>query len=220
MIKAVIFDMDGVLIDSEHQWQQTERAIFRELDIDLTDELLVQTRGLRTEEMVKHWSNRFNLDGVNHAELMKRYDEIMVVTMKTDVPLMEGAVEALQFFHKKNIPIALATCSTAAHIDATLETHDLKRYFKLTVSAAHKMQGKPHPEVYLQTADMLGIDPTYCLAIEDSFFGVIAAKAARMKVVAMPDPGEFDQVRFGAADMKIRSLTELNEEAFDKLQKN
>ena len=65
MIKAVIFDMDGVLIDSENHWQQTERAIFGELGITLTDELLVQTRGLRTEEMVKHWSNRFDLDGMN-----------------------------------------------------------------------------------------------------------------------------------------------------------
>jgi HAD superfamily hydrolase (TIGR01509 family) len=219
MIKAVIFDMDGVLIDSENQWQQTERAVFRDLGIDLTDELLVQTRGLTTEEMVNHWSNRFDLDGVNQDALMKMYDQRMVITMKTSVPLMDGAEETLRFFKGKSIPIALATCSTAAHIDATLETHNLKKYFNLTVSAARKMQGKPHPEVYLQTAVMLGIDPTYCLAIEDSFFGVIAAKAAKMKVVAMPDPGEYDQARFGAADMKIRSLHELNEEAFDRLQK-
>lgn len=64
----------------------------------------------------------------------------------------------------------------------------------------------------------MGIDPIYCLAIEDSFFGVIAAKAARMKVVAMPDPGEFDQPRYGAADMKIRSLRELDSKAFETLQ--
>jgi len=219
MIKAVIFDMDGVLIDSENQWQQNERAIFRDLDIDLTDELLVQTRGLTTEEMVNHWSNRFDLGGVDHEALMNMYDQRMVITMRTSVSLMVGAKETLRFFKAKNIPIALASCSTVAHIDATLETHDLEEYFNLTVSAARKMQSKPHPEVYLQTADMLGIDPTYCLAIEDSFFGVIAAKAAKMKVVAMPDPGEYDQVRFGAADLKIRSLHELNEEAFDKLQK-
>ena len=219
MIEAVIFDMDGVLIDSEHHWQRTEKTMFRELGIELTDELLVQTRGLRTEEMVAHWHSRFDLDGVEKEELMRRYDEQMVEIMKTDVPLMEGAEDAIQFFREKNIQIALATCSTIAHIDAAMDKHDLKKYFDKLVSAAHEMQGKPHPEVYLRTAELLKVDPTCCLAIEDSFFGVIAAKAARMKVVAMPDPTEYDQLRFNVSDLKIRSLRELNEEAFQKLQK-
>ena len=75
------------------------------------------------------------------------------------------------------------------------------------------------PEVYLKTAQLLEVDPIHCLAIEDSFFGVIAAKSARMKVVAMPDPGEFDQARYGSSDLKISSLREINEETFDQLQK-
>jgi len=218
MIKAVIFDMDGVLIDSERQWQLTERAIFGELDIHLTNELLVQTRGLRTEEMVAHWSRRFNLDGVKPETLMQRYDDIMVEAMKTRIPLMEGALEAIDLFRNKGLPVALATCSAEAHIEATMERHGLRSSFDLLVSAAREMQGKPHPEVYLRTAAMLEVDPSFCLAIEDSFFGVVAAKAARMKVVAMPDPEEYGQLRFGAADMKIRSLRELTEEAFQKLQ--
>ncbi len=210
--------MDGVLIDSENHWQQTEKAIFRELGIELTDELLVQTRGLRTEEMVAHWGRRFDLDSVSPSELMKQYDQRMVETMRTAVPLMEGAEEAIRFFRDKGIPVALATCSTTTHIDAALTRHDLKKYFDLEVSAASQMQGKPHPEVYLRTAELLGVDPVFCLAIEDSFFGVIAAKAARMKVVAMPDKEEYHQERFGAADLKIRSLREINEEAFQMLQ--
>ncbi|MCK5136241.1 MAG: hexitol phosphatase HxpB [Bacteroidales bacterium] len=219
MIKAVIFDMDGILIDSEHYWQRTEKTLFRELGIELTDELLVQTRGLRTEEMVKHWGNRFHLNSVTPEELMQRYDDRMVETMQADVPLMDGAREAIMFFHDRQIPIALATCSTTAHIDAAMGKHNLKKYFNHVVSAAHQMPGKPHPEVYLKTAALLNIDPTCCLAIEDSFFGVIAAKAARMKVIAMPDKTEYDQSRFCAADLKIRSLREINDEAFDMLQK-
>ena len=219
MIKAVIFDMDGVLIDSEHHWQRTEKILFRELGIELTDELLVQTRGLRTEEMVKHWGNRFHLGSVNPEELMKRYDRQMVEAMQTVVPLMDGAEEAIRFFFDRQIPIALATCSSQAHIEATMEKHNLEQYFNLTVSAAHEMQGKPHPEVYLKTAALLETDPTCCLAIEDSFFGLIAARAARMKVVVMPDKTEYDQLRFYAADLKIRSLREINEEAFEMLQK-
>jgi len=218
-IRAIIFDMDGVLIDSEHLWQQTERVIFGELGFELTDELLVQTRGLRTEEMVAHWSARFPLDGIPLAELMEEYDARMVETMKREVPLMEGARELIHFFRDRGLPVALATCSTQDHIDAVMEKHDLRSSFDLLVSAARGMQGKPHPEVYLHAAEKLKIDPTHCLAFEDSFFGVVAAKAARMKVVAMPDRSEYEQERFGAADLKIRSLTEFTPDTFAKLQK-
>lgn len=217
-IRAVILDMDGVLIDSEHLWQQTERSIFGELGFELTDELLVETRGLRTEEMVAHWSARFPLDGIEVATLMQDYDQRMVETMLREVPLMEGARELISFFRDQGLPVALATCSTHEHIDAVMEKHGLRDSFDLLVSAARNMQGKPHPEVYLYTAEKLKVDPTLCLAFEDSFFGVIAAKAARMKVVAMPDPSEYDQCRFGAADLKIRSLTEFTSETFNKLQ--
>lgn len=219
MIRAVIFDMDGVLINSEPYWQRTEKAIFAELGIDLTPELLEQTRGLRTEEMVKHWSSRFPLKSLKPEEVMKRYDERMVEIMHTEVQMMEGAEEAIRFFHKKELPVALASCSTHAHIDAVLDRFGLRNYFDLVVSAADNMQGKPHPEVYLKTASLLDLDPSLCLAIEDSFFGVIAARAARMKVVALPDPSEYDHPHYGAADLKIRSLQELNEETFKKLQK-
>jgi len=210
--------MDGVLIDSEHLWQQTERAIFGELGFELTDELLVQTRGLRTEEMVAHWSARFPLDGTDLAALMDEYDRCMVETMKREVPLMEGARELIDFFRDQGLPVALATCSTHAHIDAVMEKHGLRDSFDLLVSAARNMQGKPHPEVYLHTAEKLKVDPMHCLAFEDSFFGVVAAKAARMTVVAMPDKSEYEQERFGAADLKIRSLTEFTPEIFEKLQ--
>jgi len=217
-IEAVILDMDGILIDSERHWQLTERAIFAELGIDLTDELLVQTRGLRTEEMVAHWSARFPLDGTDHKQLMKQYDRRMVDTMKSEVPLMEGARELIGMFREMGMPVALATCSTQEHIDAVMEKHGIRELFDLLVSAAVDMPGKPHPEVYLRTAALLNTDPTRCLAFEDSFAGVIAARAARMKVVAMPDPSEYDQERFGAADMKIRSLKDFTVEMFNKLQ--
>lgn len=218
--EAVILDMDGILIDSEHHWQLTERSLFAGHGIELTDELLVQTRGLRTEEMVAHWSSRFPLDGVNPGALMEEYDRLMVETMKREVELMEGVVKLIAMFRKMGLPVALATCSSHAHIDAVMDKHGLRDAFDLLVSAATGMPGKPHPEVFLRTAALLKVDPTRCLVFEDSFFGVIAAKAARMKVVAMPDPSEYEQERFGAADLKIRSLKDFTLETFNKLQEN
>jgi HAD superfamily hydrolase (TIGR01509 family) len=219
-IRSVILDMDGILIDSERHWQLTERAIFAELGIDLTDNLLVETRGLRTEEMVAHWSARFSIDGKDPKVLMKDYDARMVDTMKREVPLMEGARELITMFKEMALPVALATCSTQEHIDAVMEKHGLRSSFDLLVSAAVGMPGKPHPEVFLRTAALLKVDPTRCLVFEDSFNGVIAAKAARMKVVAMPDHSEYDQDRFGAADLKIRSLKNFTFETYQKLLEN
>jgi sugar-phosphatase len=220
MIETVILDMDGILIDSERHWQLTERALFAELGIDLNDNLLVETRGLRTEEMVAHWSARFSIDGKDPKILMKDYDARMVDTMKREVPLMQGARELIAMFKELELPVALATCSTQEHIDAIMEKHGLRSSFDLLVSAAVGMPGKPHPEVFLRTAKLLKVDPTRCLVFEDSFNGVIAAKAARMKVVAMPDPSEYDQDRFGAADMKIRSLKNFTFETYQKLLGN
>ena len=220
MIEAVILDMDGILIDSERHWQLTERAIFAELGIDLTDQLLVQTRGLRTEEMVAHWSARFSMDGTDPGALMKDYDRRMVETMKKEVPLMEGARELIGMFREMGLPVALATCSTQEHIDAVMEKHGLRASFDLLISAAVDMPGKPHPEVFLQTARLLKVNPTRCLVFEDSFNGLVAAKAARMMVVAMPEPMEFSQERFGAADLKIRSLCDFTLDTFNKLQEN
>jgi len=217
-IKAVIFDMDGVLIDSENIWQQSEKELFEALGIKLTDALLTQSRGLRTQEMINHWCAMFNITSQTPETLIEQYDSQMLKKMQDLVPLMEGAVEAILFFKNKNIPLALASCSTMDHIEAAMGKYNLSRHFDLMVSAAEGMPGKPHPEVYLQTASKLGITPTSCLAIEDSFFGVIAAKAARMKVLALPDPHEYDQNRFGVADIKIRSLTEINDSLLEKLK--
>jgi len=219
-LEAVILDMDGILIDSERHWQLTERAIFAEMGIDLTDNLLVETRGLRTEEMVAHWSARFSIDGNDPKVLMKDYDARMVDTMKREVPLMEGARELIGMFREMGLPVALATCSTQEHIDAVMEKHGLRSSFDLLVSAAVGMPGKPHPEVFLRTAALLKVDPTRCLVFEDSFNGVVAGKAARMKVVAMPDHSEYDQDRFGAADMKIKSLKNFTFETYQKLLEN
>jgi len=210
--------MDGVLIDSENLWQQAEQDLFREVGVSITDDLLNQTRGLRSEEMVDHWCRRFSVKHIAPEILMQRYDERMTEVLRSRVPLMKGAREAIGFFKEKGLPLALASCSAMNQIEAAMERHQLNNNFEFMISASNGMPGKPHPEIYLQTAKKMGVEPTECLAIEDSFYGLISAKAARMKVLSMPDPEEYEQERFGAADVKIRSLTEINETLFKRIQ--
>lgn len=210
--------MDGVLIDSEKLWQQAEQDLFREVGAHITDDLLEQTRGLRSSEMVDHWCSRFNVTTETPQSLIERYDRRMIEELRTKVPLMEGAEAAIRFFRKKGLPLALASCSAIDQIEAAMEKHQLSGYFEFMISASEGMPGKPHPEVYLQAARKLGLEPTECLAIEDSFYGVISAKAARMKVLTMPDQEEYEQERFGAADIKIRSLTEINDSLYNRIQ--
>ena len=107
MIRAVILDMDGILIDSERHWQLCERALFAELGIDLTDALLVQTRGLRTEEMVAHWWARFPMDGNDPGALMADYDRRMVETMRKEVELMEEQFICLISVHHQYLFVYL-----------------------------------------------------------------------------------------------------------------
>lgn len=210
--------MDGVLIDSENLWQQAEQELFGEIGISITDDLLTQTRGLPSGEMVDHWCRRFKVRDIAPGTLLQRYDDRMTEELRNSVPLMEGAREAINFFREKGLPLALASCSAMNQIEAAMDRHQLGDYFELMISVSDGMPGKPHPEIYLQTAQKMGADPRECLAIEDSFFGLISAKAAKMKVISMPDPEEYDQERFGAADAKIRSLAEINETLFNRIQ--
>jgi sugar-phosphatase len=216
MIKAVIFDMDGVLINSEPFWQKTEVDLFAELGLRLTEEMQVETKGLRSDELIAYWYMRFPWSSPTPEELEKEYDRRMIDIFKNDVELMEGAKEAISFFSDQGIQIALASSSTMELIDICLDRFELRKYFSVIYSAEKELYGKPHPGVYLNTASLLNCDPTMCVAIEDSFHGLIAAKAARMKVIALPEPKDFNDPRYGAADQTISSLLKINKVIFDR----
>ncbi len=204
--------MDGVLIDSEPYWQQAERMLWQELGISLSEAQLRQTKGLRSREMVAHWHRIYNMDGRSPDELMRKYDEHMLGILRRGIPLNPGVSDLLTRLKNLGMPLALASCSSMEQIETALGRHGILEAFDAVVSAAMDMPGKPHPEGYLESARQLGIAPPACLAIEDSFNGLIAARAALMKVVVMPAAEDAGQLRFGAADLQIGSLEELNQE--------
>ena len=211
-MRAIIFDMDGVLIDSEPLWRRAEREIFAEQGLVLSDDDCRRTMGLRTDELVAYWyrhnpwlsrSQAVVADSINSrvAELIAEHG--------TPLP---GAAVAVRAARDSGLPVGLASSSSIELIELVVRALRLEESFSVLCSAEDEERGKPDPAVYLTAARRLGVAPTGCVAIEDSVRGITAALAAGMRVVAVPPPGHFDDPELDAAHLKLRSLEEFSVE--------
>lgn len=219
MISAVIFDMDGIIIDSEPFWKEAETGIFNKLGVPLTPQMCETTTGMRLADVSKLWHTEFpwDLDKVPFEKVNNDIVGTLIELIKNKGIINKGIPELLEFLKSRNLPLALASSSDKKIIDAVLDKFGIRNYFKVIHSAEFEQYGKPHPAIYLTTAEKLGFNPVNCLAIEDSFNGVLAAVAARMKVAAIPDIYNFYNPKFNIADVRFRKITELTEEEFNKL---
>lgn len=217
MIKAVIFDMDGVLIDSEPFWQESEIDAFGRVGLELTREMCLETMGLRVDEVVSYWRRRRAFDDCPAGELEDAIIGGVAERILSKGEAKEGVTDALEFFRGRGVGVALASSSAYRLIRAVTERFGLADKFDCIYSAEEEEYGKPHPAVYLTTARRLGVDASACLAVEDSFNGVLAAKAARMKCVAIPEPAQRRDPRFAIADAVLGSLAEVNLELWRRL---
>jgi mannitol-1-/sugar-/sorbitol-6-/2-deoxyglucose-6-phosphatase len=217
LLNTVIFDMDGLLIDSEPLWQEAANEVMQKLGVILDEELYATTIGLRTREFLHFWFNRYNINQNLVPSTEVEITSLVIAKVGANGSLMPGVFETLDFFKKKNFQIGLATSSPLLLVDTVLERTGLTGRFQAISSAEHLPNGKPHPQVYLDCAAILKSNPTSCVCFEDSFNGMIAAKAARMKCVVVPDKGAFENKRWEAADLKIPTLREFDEIAFSKL---
>jgi mannitol-1-/sugar-/sorbitol-6-/2-deoxyglucose-6-phosphatase len=217
MINAVIFDMDGVLIDSEPHWQEAGIEYLKEFGVSLTLEEYHVTTGLRTKEWLEYWFSHFGIDMKFAREAGPKIEDMAVEKIRNGAKEMEGVKEILQFFKLKQFSIGLATSSSFRLIDVIIDKLGIRSYFDAFSSAEHLTFSKPHPEVYLNCAKLLSVLPTDCICFEDSFNGMIAAKAARMKCIVIPEPSFYGLDKWAAADLKISSLSRFDEANLDYL---
>ncbi len=214
---ALIFDMDGLLIDSEPLWQQAETEVFKTIGIALTPAMTAETMGLRTDEVIQYWAAKFPEISLNQEEIAEQIICRMQELIITCGQAMPGVKEAVKLCQAMELPLALATSSAMTLVTSVLQTLDLKDVFEVIASAEEEAYGKPHPAVYLTASDRLGIAAMNCIAVEDSLNGVISAKAAKMKCIAIPSLENREEQRFALADVTLNSLEELTQPKLEAL---
>lgn len=208
-IRAVIFDMDGLLVDSEPWWRVAETNVFGRLSVAPAEEDFERMMGNRIQEVITSWHAKHPWPDFSLEQTMNEIVDEVGRLVTENAQLMPGVMDALEFFKAKNLPIALASSSPLRLINKLITTYKIDHYFSVVRSAEFEQRGKPAPDVFLTTAKALNIAPENCLVFEDSHNGVLAAKAAGMLCVAVPAPEHLPQERFGIADWKWSSLTEI-----------
>ena len=216
--QGVIFDFDGLLVDSEPLWQQAEIETFKTVGLELTRKDCVKTTGLASFEAVEFWYNKIKNPEKEKALLTQEVNQRALQLLKDEGQLQPGVKEILKFWKSKKVPIGIASGSSMAHIKTILEKYDLGKYFNLIYSIDFERFGKPHPGIYISACKKLNIDPLTSVSFEDSFNGMLAGKAARMKVVAVLEKKQMKNTLFDFTDLKIESLINFGAEQFKYLE--
>ncbi len=217
-LNTVIFDMDGLLIDSEPLWKEAADELLLNYEKQLTAKQYSITTGLRTKEFLQHWFTFFNIPADNIITDEKVLVDKVIRLVEQKGKAMPGLEHIFKCFTDRNYKIGLASSSPIELIDVVTGILGIRPHLHTITSASHLPFGKPHPEVYLNCAEQLHSSPQTCLCFEDSFNGLIAVKAAKMKCVIVPEPHQYKDPKWAAADIKISTLNYFNELILDSLQ--
>jgi sugar-phosphatase len=215
-VEAVVFDMDGVLVDSEPLWREVEREVARGLGFELTDTDLEATTGVRIGEVVRGWHDRWPWERPPVEDVARSVVDGVGAAVRDRGAVLPGAVEAVRYARGVGVRVALASSSPRSLIGVVVERLGLAGAFDVLHSAESDAYGKPAPDAYLTTAGLLRVAPAACLAVEDSRIGVRAALAAGMRCVAVPERLPADG-RFHGADLVLRSLEEFGPSMWEAL---
>ena len=217
LLNTVIFDIDGLLIDSEPLWQEAASEVFKMYGVSMTGEQYNSSVGLRTKEFVHWWFTFFKIPLTEAVAAENKIIELVLKKIEEKAAILPGVAYAFDFFAKKEFKIGLATSSPQSLIDLVVRMTGISRFLTATSSAEDLPYGKPHPQVYLDCASKMKSSPLECICFEDSFNGMIAAKAARMKCVVIPHNAVSKDNKWAAADLKLSSLQNFGELHFNML---
>jgi HAD superfamily hydrolase (TIGR01509 family) len=206
---AVIFDLDGVLADSEPWWNKIDAKLLAEYGVTYRGEYHQNVVGVSYRLAVEFYKKAFALS-VPTEELMRRRGEIATEFFANQVGLFANVKDVLEELRQMKLRLAVATSSVSASARPFLDRHALTGFFEVIITGEEVERGKPAPDIYLRAAEQLGISADACLVVEDALPGVAAAKAANMRVVAIPDTRFVDRREYEKkADYVLGSLAEL-----------
>lgn len=221
MLKAVIFDMDGVIIDSEPIHKKVEKRIFKKLGVNISEEehnsyIGMTSKGMWNEIKVRHnFQKSFSVEELIEMEV-KNYIELLQSSRNIDP--INGVVEFIDELHKNHIKLAIASSAVRKSIETVVKMFELEKYFEIRISGEDIKKGKPAPDIFLMAARNLGVKPKDCIVVEDSKNGVYAAKEAGMKCIGFRNLNSGNQ-DLSFSDMIIRGFTDINYKKLHNLYK-
>jgi beta-phosphoglucomutase family hydrolase len=211
LIKAVIFDLDGVIVESENAHIEAEKQTFLKYGIQLSAEELHKYTGTTAKAMFTELIRKYRLS-TTFEEISSRKEEIFFRLLKEDAEPTKGIITLLRELKSKRIKLAIGSSSTKKQIKYVLSKLDIAHLFDSVVGAEDIVQSKPDPEIFLEAAAELNVHPSECLVVEDSKLGVEAAKSANMKCVGYRNPNSGDQ-DLSKADIITDDFSKLDIEA-------
>lgn len=209
---AVVFDLDGLLVDTEALWREAQIAVLGGCGVPLGPERCRTTKGMFVGEVVQHWHERHPWPAPSVAQVTDELVAVACDLISARAGAMPGSAVALERCAALGLPVAVASSSPLRVIRVALRAVGLTDLVRLVCSAEQERRGKPDPAVYLRAAERLGVPAGRCVAVEDAPVGVRAAVAAGMRCLAVPEPREAAAVRAAGAAAVLASLDELDAE--------
>lgn len=205
--RGLILDLDGILVDSEPLWNEAGIMVFDHLGVHMTQQQVSETMGMWIGDSVAYWYDQTPWDGPSIDEVTAEWVRTVTHLVETRATPMPGILDVIEMARGMDWPVAVASSSPRPYVQAVVDLFRVR--LDAVCSAEGEEYGKPHPAVFLTAARAIDVPPQGCVVVEDSTNGVIAAKAARMRCIAMPDPRLKGRREFCIADAVVGSLTEV-----------